>query len=77
VLALKEGINLPRYPSMPGRLKAKKKPVEVVELAPHQNDLRKTRLRLPQGSNKTVEILGEGVDAVPAAVERLRAIGVV
>ena len=77
VLAVKEGINLPRYPSMPGRLKAKKKPVEVVELGPHENDLRKTRLRLPQGSNKRVEILGEGVDAVPAAVERLRAIGVV
>jgi electron transfer flavoprotein beta subunit len=77
VLAVKEGINLPRYPSMPGRLKAKKKPVEAVELSPPENDLRKTRLRLPQGQDKKVEILGEGVDAVPAAVERLRAIGVV
>jgi electron transfer flavoprotein beta subunit len=76
VLAVKEGINLPRYPSMPGRLKAKKKPVEVVELPPPTNDLRTARLRLPQGQDKKVEILGEGVDAVPAAVERLRAIGV-
>jgi electron transfer flavoprotein beta subunit len=77
VLAVKEGINLPRYPSMPGRLKAKKKPVEVIELSPPENDLRKTRLRLPQGQDKKVEILGQGVDAVPVAVERLRAIGVV
>jgi electron transfer flavoprotein beta subunit len=77
VVAVKEGINLPRYPSMPGRLKAKKRLVEVFELPPPTNDLQKIRLRLPQGSDKKVEILGDGVDAVPAAVERLRAIGVV
>ena len=52
-------------------------PHESTELSPPQNDVRKTRLRLPQGQDKKVEILGEGVDAVPAAVERLRAIGVV
>jgi len=77
VLAVKEGINLPRYPSMPGRLKAKKKPVEVVEPTARENDLRKARLRLPQGQDKRVEILGEGVDAVPAAADVLRRIGVV
>ena len=77
VLAVKEGINLPRYPSMPGRLKAKKKPVEAIEPAARENDVRKSRLRLPQGRDKKVEILGEGVDAVPAAVDVLRKIGVV
>jgi electron transfer flavoprotein beta subunit len=77
VLAVKEGINLPRYPSMPGRLKAKKKPVEAIEPAARENDLRKSRLRLPQGREKKVDILGEGVDAVPAAVDVLRKIGVV
>jgi electron transfer flavoprotein beta subunit len=77
VLAVKEGINLPRYPSMPGRLKAKKKPVEAIEPAAGENDVRKSRLRLPQGRDKKVEILGEGVDAVPAAVDVLRKIGVV
>jgi electron transfer flavoprotein beta subunit len=77
VLAVKEGINLPRYPSMPGRLKAKKKPVDAIEPAARENDLRKSRLRLPQGRDKKVEILGEGVDAVPAAVDVLRKIGVV
>ncbi len=30
VLTVKEGLNLPRYPSLPGRLKAKKKPLEKI-----------------------------------------------
>src|SRR5947209_9306021 len=30
VIGVKEGINLPRYPTVPGRLKAKKAPVETV-----------------------------------------------
>jgi electron transfer flavoprotein beta subunit len=77
VLTVKEGINLPRYPSMPGRLKAKKKPVDVIEPAPPQNDVRKTRLRLPGGQDKHVEVLGQGTDAIPAAVEVLRRLGVV
>ena len=77
VASVKEGINLPRYPSMPGRLKAKKKPVAVVDLTAPANGLRKERLRLPQGQEKQVEVLGEGVDAVPAAVEMLRRLGVV
>lgn len=32
VLGVKEGLNLPRYPSVPGRLRAKKKEVERVSL---------------------------------------------
>src|SRR5256714_8112026 len=31
VLTVKEGINLPRYPSLPGRLKAKKKEIERIK----------------------------------------------
>jgi electron transfer flavoprotein beta subunit len=77
VVTVKEGINLPRYPSMPGRLKAKKKPVEVIEPAARPSDLHTVRLRLPGGTDKRVEILGAGVDAVPAAVEVLRRLGVV
>jgi len=32
VLGVKEGLNLPRYPSVPGRLRAKKKEIERVPL---------------------------------------------
>ena len=34
VLGVKEGLNLPRYPSVPGRLRARKKEVERVSLGP-------------------------------------------
>jgi electron transfer flavoprotein beta subunit len=34
VLGVKEGLNLPRYPSVPGRLRARKKEVERVALGP-------------------------------------------
>ena len=33
VVTVKEGLNLPRYPSLPGRLKAKKKPLERIPSA--------------------------------------------
>ena len=34
ILGVKEGLNLPRYPSVPGRLRAKKKEVERISLGP-------------------------------------------
>jgi electron transfer flavoprotein beta subunit len=34
ILGVKEGLNLPRYPSVPGRLRAKRKEVERVALGP-------------------------------------------
>jgi electron transfer flavoprotein beta subunit len=34
VLGVKEGLNLPRYPSVPGRLRAKRKEVERISLGP-------------------------------------------
>ncbi|HLX34567.1 MAG TPA: hypothetical protein VKR30_04920 [Candidatus Limnocylindrales bacterium] len=34
ILGVKEGLNLPRYPSVPGRLRARKKDVERVTLGP-------------------------------------------
>src|SRR5213592_3729293 len=60
VITVKEGINLPRYPSIPGRLRAKKAPVERLHLDAPQPGLEKIRLRLPQGRDKQVEILGDG-----------------
>ena len=31
VITVREGLNLPRYPSVPGRLRARKKEIERVE----------------------------------------------
>lgn len=76
VVTVKEGINLPRYPSLPGRLKAKKKPVERSRPASPGNRLEKVRLKLPFEQGSQVEILGRGPEAAPKAVEILQKLGV-
>jgi electron transfer flavoprotein beta subunit len=72
VLTVKEGINLPRYPSLPGRLKAKKK--EIQRLKPQRQDggLEKIRLKLPVQAGHTVEILGKDGNAGAQVVELLQ-----
>jgi electron transfer flavoprotein beta subunit len=77
VVSVKEGINLPRYPSLPGRLKAKKAQIETVAVAPRPSRLEKVRLVVPQEALSSVEILGAGADAAPRVVEVLRDLGVV
>ncbi len=76
VITVKEGINLPRYPSIPGRLRAKKAPVERLHIEATQPGLEKVRLRLPQGRDKRVEILGDGAAGIERAVDVLRQIDV-
>jgi electron transfer flavoprotein beta subunit len=77
VLTVKEGINLPRYPTVPGRLKAKKAPIQVMKPSPGTNSLRKIRLKLPPSSSEKGEVLGRGPEAAPALVEIITALGVV
>ena len=76
VVSVKEGINLPRYPSVPGRLRAKRKPLERSTPERPGPRLEMVRLKLPEGSSKQAQVLGTGPDAAPAVVEVLREIGV-
>jgi electron transfer flavoprotein beta subunit len=76
VATVKEGINLPRYPSVPGRLRAKRKPVETISPAPREARLEMVRLSLPPGSRKQAKVLGHGPEAAPAVVEVLAEAGV-
>jgi len=80
VVTVKEGINLPRYPSLPGRLRAKRASiarVTVTEPGPAAvSDVRMTRLRVPESPPKQATVLGRGPDAVPALVSVLAEIGV-
>ena len=76
VLGVKEGLNLPRYASMPGRLKAKKKPVERIAPEPEPGGQRKVRLMHPPERGTAVEVLGSGPEAAPKVVEVLRKAGV-
>jgi electron transfer flavoprotein beta subunit len=75
VVTVLEGINLPRYPSVPAKLRARQKPVDT--RAPERPEPRLERLRLvvPPGG-KQAEILGEGAGAAPAVVGVMRDIGV-
>jgi electron transfer flavoprotein beta subunit len=76
VLSVKEGLNLPRYPSVPGRLRAKRKEIERIEPAWSQAGPLKLGLRLPEEEGAQVEILGHGPDAAPSVVDLLVRIGV-
>jgi electron transfer flavoprotein beta subunit len=77
VLAVKEGLNLPRYPSVPGRLRAKKKEIIRMTPAARPGGPTKEQLRLPEGNESTVEVIGEGAAAAPAVVEVLTRLGVI
>jgi electron transfer flavoprotein beta subunit len=76
VLTVLEGLNLPRYPSVPGRLRAKSKPLAVVEPVRPEQRLELLRLVLPPGQGKQAEVLGEGAAAAPRVVELLQQLGV-
>lgn len=76
VVTVKEGLNLPCYPSLPGRLKAKKKPIERSQPAWPGNGLEKVRLKLPFEQGRQVEILGQGIEAASRAVEIFQKLGV-
>jgi electron transfer flavoprotein beta subunit len=76
VISVKEGINLPRYPSLPGRLRAKRAAIEQSVPQWHPEGLRKERLRVPAGESKRAEVLGTGAAAVPALVALLDDLGV-
>jgi electron transfer flavoprotein beta subunit len=77
VVTVKEGLNLPRYPSVPGRLRAKRKPVAASTPARVGPRLEMVRLVLPPGSVKQAEILGSGPEAAPAVVSMLAELGLV
>jgi electron transfer flavoprotein beta subunit len=75
-VTVKEGINLPRYASLPGRLRAKK--TEIVRIEPEwrEGGLRKQRLTVPVEKGSQVELLGEGPAAAQRVVEVLKELGV-
>ena len=64
VLTVLEGLNLPRYPSVPGRLRAKSKLLAVVEPARPEQKLEKLRLVVPEGQGKQAEVLENAAQVV-------------
>ncbi len=77
VVTVKEGINLPRYPSLRGTMKAKKKPVERIVPQKIDAGLQMQVLVHPPEIKKEVEMLGEGPAAAPKVVEVLKSLEVI
>ena len=76
VVTVKEGLNLPRYPSVPAKLRANRKPVDARAAERAESRLEKLRLVVPEGQGKQAEVLGHGPDAAPAVVEVMQKLGV-
>jgi electron transfer flavoprotein beta subunit len=76
VVAVTEGGVEPRYPSIPGRMRAKRVQVETVvdERVPVGSG--RVRLKLPEAPPSQVQMLGEGAAAAPAVVDLLEKLGV-
>jgi electron transfer flavoprotein beta subunit len=76
LVTVKEGLNLPRYPSVPAKLRANRKPIDARPVTRPDPKLEKLRLVVPEGQGKQAEVLGHGPDAAPAVVEVLQRLGV-
>jgi electron transfer flavoprotein beta subunit len=76
VLTVKEGLNLPRYPSVPGRMRARSKPVTTLTPARPAPRLELVSLAVPAGQGRRAESLGSGAAAAPAVVDVLVRAGV-
>jgi electron transfer flavoprotein beta subunit len=75
VLGVKEGLNLPRYPTMKGRLASKKAEVGRLEIEADPGAQALVRLRRPEEQVSTTEILGDSPAAAAAVVDLLEELG--
>lgn len=76
VLGVKEGLNLPRYPTMKGRLASKKVEIDHRESTATPGGQQRVRLHRPEEAVSETVILGHGPDAAPAVVDVLSELGV-
>lgn len=77
VIAVQEGGVDPRYPSITGRMKAKRAPMAEYDAPEPGAGNPRIRLELPPEKTSAVTILGEGPEAAPALVDVLEEIGVI
>ena len=71
VVTCQKGLNEPRYASLKGIMAAKKKPLD--EVAPQATESHIEVLSIePRPPRKPGEIVGQGVDAIPVLIKKLR-----
>ena len=76
VVTIREGGVEPRYPSVPGRMKAKKVAIEERAPSAQPSGPKRVKLSLPPPVPSNVQILGEGAAAAPAVVDLFEELGV-
>lgn len=75
--AVKEGLNLPRYPAMKNRLRAKKAEIRMLQPKRRPGGLQKLRLHHPQQAEADTVILGAGAEAAPDVADVLKELGLI
>ncbi|MEC7910012.1 MAG: electron transfer flavoprotein subunit beta/FixA family protein [Actinomycetota bacterium] len=75
-LGVREGINLPRYPTMKGRLASKKAELKTLEFSAADGGQKRNKLHRPEEQVSETVILGNGPEAAPAIVDLLEELGV-
>ena len=75
-VGVKEGINLPRYPTMKGRLASKKVDISRSETSASAGGLKMIQLQRPPERASNTQILGTGPEAASAIVDLLEELGV-
>lgn len=76
VFGVREGINLPRYPTMKGRLASKKAEIGVASIDVPPGGQTKVRLHQPEEKVTETTVLGESAAAAPLIVDLLDELGV-
>ena len=76
VVTVKEGINLPRYPSVPAKLRARRKPVDKRHAGATRAAARDGAAGGPGGQGQAGGAARRGSGAAPAVVELLQQLGV-
>ncbi len=75
-LGVKEGISLPRYPTMRGRLASKKLAITTMEIDAAAGGQAMVRLHRPTETLSQTTVLGHGPEAAAAVVDVLEGLGV-
>jgi electron transfer flavoprotein beta subunit len=75
-IGVREGINLPRYPTMKGRLASKKVEIQRSEISAEVGGLKMIQLQRPPERVSNTQILGTGPEAASAVVDLLVELGV-
>lgn len=76
VITVKDGLNIPRYPSVPGRIKARKKAVTTHEVPVSEPRIVKSRLVVPPSTAKGTTVLTPDAAGAATLVEVFREVGV-